>query len=232
MSADSDQETAPLLAELQAARLREASFRVQTVREFLEHGERNTYAKSLRDERTALVERAEEASRDVEGLTRKLEAAGIRSAALEAELAEIRSSLAWRVARLFGPAPKPGPKPGPAGVPAAKGGVFTYYLHTSPFRIYRGPAFTLRGWALPDGGEAVTAIRANVDGRLFAGRLGFEEPEVIARYGPQAANPKPGFEVTFDTPAGRHQLAIEAEVGGADWRTIVATAIWCEASGG
>jgi hypothetical protein len=36
--------------------------------------------------------------------------------------------------------------------------------------------------------------------------------------------------VTFETPRGRHQLALEAELGGAEWRTIVATAIWSEAS--
>jgi hypothetical protein len=231
MSADTTQDTATLLAELQAARLREASFRVTTVQDFLAHGERNTYANALRDERSALLLRAQEASRDVEALTRRLEATSSRAAALEAELAEIKSSLAWRTARLLGPASKPQSKPGPAGVTPAKGGVFTYYLHTSPFRIYREPVFTLRGWAWPDGGEAVTAIRANLDGRLFAGRLGIEEPEVIARYGPQPANPKPGFEVTFDTPAGRHQLALEAQVGGAEWRTIIATAIWCEAPG-
>lgn len=231
MSADSNQETAALLAELRAARRREASFRVETVKDFLGRGERNTYANSLRDERAALVQRAQETTRDLEVLTRKLEAASRRSAALAQELAEAKRSLAWRIARLFGPAPKPERKPSLSGNPTAKGGLFTYYLHTSPFRVYREEKFTLRGWAWPESGEAVTGVRANVDGRLFAGRLGIEEPEVIARYGAQAANPKPGFEVTFDTPPGRHQLSIEAQVGNGEWRTIVATAIWCEALG-
>jgi hypothetical protein len=232
MSAESNAEAAALLVELQAAKDREASFRVHTIKEFLKRGERNTYANALRDERTALIRRAQEASRDLEVLTQKLESAGKRSAALEAELKDMKGTLAGRVARLFGPANKPEGKPAPPGIPPAKGGVFTYYLHTSPFRIYREDRFALRGWAWPEGGGAVTGIRANVDGRLFSGRLGLEEPEVIARYGLQPANPKPGFEVTFDTPPGRHHLSIEAQIDGAEWRTIVATAIWCEASGG
>jgi hypothetical protein len=232
MSADSNQETAALLAELRAARRREASFRVETVKDFLVSGERNTYASSLRNERAALVQRAQEASSDLEVLAQKLEAAVRRSEALTEELEQAKGSFAWRVARLFRPAPKLQTNPGLGENPPAKGGPFTYYLHTSPFRVYREDRFTLRGWAWPESGEAVTGVRANVDGRLFVGRLGLEEPDVIARYGPQASNPKPGFEVTFDTPPGRHQLSIEAQVGGGEWRTIVATAIWCEALGG
>jgi hypothetical protein len=232
MSADSNQETSGLLADLHAARRREASFRVKTVQDFLERGERNTYARALRDMREALVQRAQEASQDLEVMARKLETAGKRSAALAAQLEEIKGSLAWRIARIFGPARRHGPAAGPAANPPAKGGVFTYYLHTSPFRVYREPTFTLRGWAWPEGGGPVTAVRANLDGRLFAGRHGLEDPEVIAQHGLQAANPKPGFEVIFDTPPGRHQLSIEAQVGGAEWRTIVATAIWCEGPGG
>jgi hypothetical protein len=119
---------------------------------------------------------------------------------------------------------------GPArrGSRSANGAPFTYYLYTSPFRIYREPSFTIKGWAWPTDGRAVTGIRANLDGRLFAGRHGLEEPEVIGRYGPQPFNPLPGFEVTFDTPAGRHVLGIEAQLAGSEWRTILCTTIWCE----
>jgi hypothetical protein len=71
-------------------------------------------------------------------------------------------------------------------------------------------------------------VRINLDGRLFMGRHGLEEPEVIARYGEQPANPRPGFEVRFETPPGRHQLSLEAEIERTDWRWIVRTSIWCE----
>jgi hypothetical protein len=66
---------------------------------------------------------------------------------------------------------------------------------------------------------------------MFVGRLGLAEPEVIARYGPQPANPNPGFEITFDTPPGRHLLAIEAQVANAEWRSVMCTSIWCEPAG-
>ena len=231
-----------LQAELDAVRRREASFRVKMVHEFLDRGERNTYLHTLREERAALVKRGQEASSDLEALTRKLEALSRdlgasqrKSAGLEAELKGIRMSLAWRlsaplraIGRMFSPDGAPAAAAEPAGHARAEGAAFTYYLHTSPFRIYRGPTFTLRGWAWPEDGGPVTGVRANVDGRLFPGRQGIAEPEVLARYGPQPANPLPGFEVTFDTPPGRHLLSLEAQLAGSEWRTIVCTTIWCE----
>jgi hypothetical protein len=214
-------------AELEAVRRREASFRVKMIHEFLDRGERNTYLHTLREERATLVKRSQEASADLEALSRKLEAAGRKADALQADLDAIKRSLTWRLARLFGPAPKPAPPAQAVGSSPAKGGVFTYFLHTSPFRIYRDERFTLRGWAWPDAGGSVTGVRANVDGAYFDGRLGIEEPEVIARYGEQLANPKPGFEITFDTPPGKHLLAVEARVAD-EWRTVMQTSIWCE----
>jgi len=222
---------AALQAELESVRRREAEFRAKMVHEFLDRGERNTYVHVLHEERAALVKRQQESFADLEDLTRKIEAESARVAALEAELAEIRGSWLWRVsapvraaARALGRG-APAPAAGRAGV---EGGVFAYYLHTSPFRIYRDDRFTLRGWAWPQDGRAVTAVRVSLDGRVFEGRHGLEEPEVIARYGPQAANPKPGFEITFETPPGRHSLSLEAQIDGAAWRRIMATTIWCE----
>ncbi len=239
---DSSPGQSALQAELDAVKRREASFRVKMVHEFLDRGERNTYLHSLREERAALVKRGQEASADLEALTRKLEALtrsladeSRAAAALRAELAAIRRSAAWKlgaplraVARMFSPEGAAAPAPRPDSPTRADGAAFTYYLHTSPFRIYREPSFTIRGWAWPADGRAVTGIRANLDGRLFSGRHGLEEAEVVARYGPQPANPLPGFEVTFDTPAGRHELGIEAQLSGGEWRTIMCTTIWCE----
>jgi len=227
-----------LKAELDLVRRREAEFRANMVQEFLDRGERNTYLHTLREERAALVRRGQEASADLEYLVRRLEADGERAAALEAQLGRMRASCSWRltaplraVGRLFARA-QSGPRD-PEARPrsGAEGGVFTYYLHTSPFRVYHDEAFTLRGWAFPQDGRRITAIRAVVDGRSFIGRHGLEEPEVIARHGQQPANPRPGFEVRFETPAGRHELSLEAQLEGAEWRWIVRTAIWCEPKG-
>jgi hypothetical protein len=231
-----------LQAELDAVKRREASFRVKMVHEFLDRGERNTYLHTLREERAALIKRGQEASRDLEVLTRKLEehtrgleAEVRRAAELRSELGRIKASLSWRLAaplraigRMFSPEPPAAAPAAPAGDASPDGAAFTYYLHTSPFRIYREPAFTLKGWAWPEDGRAVTGVRARVDGRLFDGRTGLEEPEVISRYGPQPSNPHPGFEVTLETPAGRHVLSLEAQLAGSEWRTIMRTTIWCE----
>jgi hypothetical protein len=233
---------AALQAELDAVKRREASFRVKMVHEFLDRGERNTYLHTLREERAALVKRGQEASADLEVLTRKLEALSLdleaearKAAEMRSELGRIKGSLSWRLAaplraigRMFSPEQAAAGAAAAAGDARPDGAAFTYYLHTSPFRIYRGPAFTLKGWAWPEDGRAVTGVRARVDARLFDGRTGIEEPEVIARYGPQPSNPLPGFEVTFETPAGRHLLGLEAQLAGSEWRTIMCTTIWCE----
>ena len=226
---------AALQAELDAVKRREAEFRTKMVQEFLDRGERNTYVHTLHEERAALRKRQQESFADLENLIRKLEAEVERSAALEAELMKVGRSLSWRItaplraiARKFQPSSHP---PSMARIMdrlPVEGGVFTYYLHTSPFRIYHDDTFTLKGWAWPQDGRSITAIRVNLSGRTFIGKTGLEEAEVIAHYGPQPANPMPGFEVTFETPPGRHNLSLEAQIDGGEWRWIVKTSIWCE----
>jgi hypothetical protein len=118
--------------------------------------------------------------------------------------------------------------PGRSGTGSADlpGAPFTYHLATSPFRIYRGGPVTLRGWALPRGGERVAAIRARVDERAFEGAWGLEEPEA-AGHGAQAANPRPGFEITVEVPPGRHRLRLEANLDPGGWVSILNLPVWC-----
>jgi hypothetical protein len=222
---DQSARIASLQAELEAVKRREAEYRAKMVGEFLDRGERNTYLHTLREERAALIKREQEASADIEILTRKLEAEMRRAAELAGQLGEIHRSWAWRLLKGSGTRPS---APLPESAPGAEGAPFTYYLHTSPFRVYRHATFTLKGWAWPQDGRSVTAIRVNLSGRVFNGRTGIPEPEVIARYGPQPANPNPGFEVTFETPKGRQSLSLEAQLGGTEWRSIMGTTIWCE----
>lgn len=227
-----DPRLAELQAELEAVTLREAQFRANMVQEFLDRGERNTHLHVLREERAELLKREQESFLDLEEMTRKLEAATEHAAALEAEIAQLRGSISWKLTAplraLAGKGPRPARvRPAPDG--SVEGAVFTYYLHTSPFRIYRDSAFTLRGWAWPQDGRAITGVRVNLSGRIFEGRHGLEEPEVISIYGAQPSNPRPGFEVTFDTPPGRQSLSLEAQVDGDRWLWIMRTTIWCEA---
>lgn len=235
MSSNTDESPSPLAAlqaELEAVKRREAQFRADMVKEFLDKGERNTYVHVLHEERAALLKRQQEAFQDLEELTRKVEAEGARAQALAAELASIKASPSWKLASVFlspraAPAQEP---PTLSGYAPVEGAPFTYYLHTSPFRIYRDKAFTLRGWAWPVDGRPITGIRVSLSGRLYEGRTGIDEPEVIARYGAQPSNPKPGFEVTFETPPGRHTFSLEAQIAGAEWRWILRTTVWSEST--
>jgi hypothetical protein len=218
-------------------RKREADFRASMVLEFLDRGERNTYVHTLHQERAALRKREQESFADLENLIRKLEAETARAEALEAELGRVGRSRSWRLTApfraLWQRLTPSAQLPTMARImdrQPVEGAAFTYYLHTSPFRIYRDETFTLRGWAWPEDGRAITAIRVNLSGRTFIGRTGIEEPEVIARYGAQPKNPRPGFEVTFETLPGRHNLSLEAQLDGGEWRWIVKTSIWCEAA--
>jgi uncharacterized small protein (DUF1192 family) len=104
---DPVERAATLQAELDAVKRREASFRAKMVHEFLERGERNTYMHTLREERAALVKRGQEASSDLEVLTRKLEASSQRAEAAQSEIERIKASFWWRIARMFVPAPAP-----------------------------------------------------------------------------------------------------------------------------
>ena len=219
--------------ELAVVKKREAEFRAQMVREFLDRGERNTYLHALRQEKAALQARVQQASADTEVLVRRLEAAEDRSAVLEGELARVRGSVSWRMLApvraafeaVFAAAPA-----GRAAPPAVGGGAFTYFLHTSPFRVYREESFTLRGWAWPEDGRAVTGVRVRLDDQLAAAKHGLEEPEVLARHPHLPAGCRPGFEVTFPTPPGRHLLSLEAQLDGGAWQSILRTSIWCESS--
>ncbi len=128
----------------------------------------------------------------------------------------------WHARKTFPPPPAPLPLPY-TDVPGVD---FVYYLCTSPYRVYREPAFMLQGWAFPRSGEPVTALRARVDGVEFFGTYGLDEPSVIAHFGPQPNNPRPGFKIPIETPPGRHRLSLEARVGSGDWVSFLKTPIW------
>jgi hypothetical protein len=135
------------------------------------------------------------------------------------EKAEARTPGGWLRALL-------GSARAPTGVKTPPGD-FIYHLTTSPFRLYRAGRFTLRGWAFPRDGSAVTAIRARVGGKEFAADMGLPAPEAISQHGPQLKNPQPGFAATFATPPGRHRLALEARLEDGTWRSLLDIPIWC-----
>jgi hypothetical protein len=235
--------------ELEKIKRREAWYRLKTVQDFLvrdvqiraqakkiesllaELAERNGYIHRLHLEQVASAKRERVASADLEFFTRRL---GVAETEIEAKRKEIaalasapRESLFSRLRgsrRSVAPAASPAATPGPA-VPA---GAFIYDFHSSPYRLYRASSFVLRGWTWPKDGAAVVGVRARVGDREFSGRHGLEEPAIIAHFGPQPANPRPGFEVEFATPPGRHRLSLEARTEARGWESILTAPIWCD----
>lgn len=106
-------------------------------------------------------------------------------------------------------------------------GDFSYHLLPSPFRLYRGEKFTLTGWVFSRDGRPVTALRARIAGVKYEGKTGFPAPEAAIQAGFQSKNLPPGFEVTFDTPPGRHHLALEARLDDGAWRSFLNIPVWC-----
>jgi hypothetical protein len=98
---------AEIRAEIDAVNRRDAVFRANMVEEFRDRGEGNTYLHTLRTELASLTKQGQEASAQIESLVRRLEAEEDRAAALEDELAAIRSSGAWRLLSPHRPAGKP-----------------------------------------------------------------------------------------------------------------------------
>lgn len=95
---------AEIRAEIEAVHGRDATFRANMAQEFLDRGDGNTYLHTLRSELAALTRQGQETSAQIESLVRRLEAEEDRAAALQGELAAIRSSASWR---FLGPRPAP-----------------------------------------------------------------------------------------------------------------------------
>ena len=224
----SSDQVSKLQAELDELTRREATFRLKTVKDFFaieakqreltkKIEEQNSYIHQLHVERIEARKGLQTVHNDVEVFTWKLHALEREAGALAA----LKQSFVWPLVSSF--AKKPAPLE-----PAVPAKEFSYFLHTSPYRLYRAAQFTLRGWLVPKDGQPATAVRVRVDNKTFHGQLGREEPEVIAQLGPQPNNPKPGFEITFDTPAGKHVFSLEAQVANTDWYTVLFLPIWCQ----
>ncbi len=208
---------------------RSAEFRTKVVRELMDTemskrgleqdlGQARASLDALRRERDQLEEAVHDARLDVEAFSVMLQKAERSAALLDKGR---RSKLGWLVRLLVG-------KPEAENFLPAPAEVFTYYLRTSPYRIYRSSRFTLRGWLFPAHlKEAVTGVRVRVGDRLTEGHYGLPEPEVAAKYNLQHGNQLPGFVVEFETKAGRHPFSLEACLGARGWFSVLTTPLWC-----
>jgi hypothetical protein len=242
---------AELAAELERVVRREAAYRARAVQESLEYRKTiknqarelkeqhdraaglDAYVHRLHLEREEIRKELRQATEDLEAFAHRLRRAEDVGAKGQGAITTMRRSWGWRLtaplralqAKLQG---TPATQAVQAGVPGAR---FTYFLRTSPYRIYRLGAFTLEGWAFPEDGRQVTGVRVRIDDRIFPGSYGLEEPDVVRQYGPQPKNPKPGLRISFETPPGRHSFSLEACLDGGEWVSFLTTPIWAEAPG-
>ncbi|PTY05632.1 hypothetical protein DB347_14780 [Opitutaceae bacterium EW11] len=229
MSNDSADSVARLAAQLDEVSRRDAAFRLKTAQEYVQVEARqrelenkvhelNAYVHQLHLERDRLKSEVQAAHADVEAFAWMLHDAERDAAAL----GTLRNSAIWPLVSAWAKSPKL-----PQVATGAEAGDFDYFLHTSPYRLYRDTHFTLRGWLLPKNGQAVTGVRVAIDNKTFHGRSGIAEPDVIAQRGPQPKNPQPGFEITFEIPLGRHAFSLEAQLDNGLWRAALQMPVWC-----
>lgn len=208
---------------------RAASARIKDLEEELEKtrqelGRRNTYIHQLHSGQEAEQAAREELIRDLGEYSQMLQQAENERLKLE------RRAHRWSEGfAVFGRAAKTllgAHQPKSPLAPFAPPGDLTYYLYTSPYRIFRGTQATLRGWCYSPDGRQVTALRARLDDREYPGKWELEDPEVLKVHTTLPQNARPGFEVDFPTPPGRHLLSIEVCLDHRDWRSLFVTPIW------
>jgi len=251
LSSESTTDPANLARQLDEVTRRDAEFRLKTIQRFreldeqlrstrermealsLELGERNTYIHQLHVEQDATRNEFARIHDDLATYSQWLAAAEDETAALRAKLERIRTSWAWRygtplrvLQRLFGASDR-GTAPPPPVITIDSS--LVYYLHTSPFRIFRERTAALRGWVYSKEPSPITAVRARVGALEFIGRHGLPEPETAAVHrlagGPHE---RPGFEIPLTLAPGRQLLVLEAQIDHREWRAFLATPVWVE----
>jgi SAM-dependent methyltransferase len=236
-----------LAQQLDEVARREASFRLKTIQNFREldqrlretHaraealseelGQRNAYIHQLHLAQAEWNAALQERHADVAIFTQWLQQAEDERNQLRREVARMRASWSWKYGsplrwwqRLFQRPDEP-----PAAAPAGAVGDFVYFLHTSPFRVYRVKNFKLRGWLFPRDRRPVSAIRVRVGEREFVATRSLPEPDVAQQHllagGPHE---QPGFEVEIEISPGRQLLQLEALVDQQTWKVVLRTPIW------
>jgi hypothetical protein len=216
-------------------RRREAEFRAKMVLEFLDRGERNTYLHILREERAALIKREPGVVRRPRGPDAQARGRGREGGCSRPSSARIRGSLVMEAhfaLRALACAPREGagPRRRRRARPQSRAASSPTTSTPRPSASTGSPLHAA-GLGLAPGRPAVTAVRVNLGGRLFDGRHGLEEPEVVEAVRPPAGESPPGLRGHLRDAPGRHSLSLEAQLEGGRVALDHATSIWCEPRG-
>jgi glycosyltransferase involved in cell wall biosynthesis len=120
----------------------------------------------------------------------------------ETELATFRKDLGWQVAqearafwrRLFG----------------IRLHVEHYFIDVPVVWRCATPQLTIRGWCLPQSGQQITALRAQIKGRTYPGVFGIERPDVSPVYPNHPQSTHCGFAIEVELKPGDKKIELAA----------------------
>ncbi|MGI8430870.1 MAG: glycosyltransferase family 2 protein [Chthoniobacterales bacterium] len=94
----------------------------------------------------------------------------------------------------------------------------------------------LSGWCLATAGEPLTAVRARLRRKEFAGRFGLVRPDIAMLFPDRPGALVSGFTIDIVAPPGRAQLFLEVRSGAGEWEKFfthpVRGPLWREGDGG
>jgi GT2 family glycosyltransferase/glycosyltransferase involved in cell wall biosynthesis len=172
-------------------------------------------------------------------LTRNLDEAKTRTAALAAEvrqrdekIARITSSFSWRITaplrslrrafidRRAGP-PPPAAEAGPMPDP-----LLWFAIDTPADWQTLPPSGRLRGWIMASDGTAIVAVRGRAADLTFDADYGFNRTDVAITHPDRPDAPTSGFTLDYDLgPETRRSLILEALTADGRWRCFAVAAI-------
>lgn len=79
---------------------------------------------------------------------------------------------------------------------------------------------SIRGWLFSNTGDAISAVRAIIDGTIVAGTTGHQRPDVRAAF-PAAPDDHCGFQIAARCPRGKFTVEIQARSTGGQWITLL-----------
>jgi GT2 family glycosyltransferase/glycosyltransferase involved in cell wall biosynthesis len=88
------------------------------------------------------------------------------------------------------------------------------------WQIYE-PNLIIAGWAFHSR-LSITAVRATIDGKSFAGICGIERTDVARAHSNIVGARKSGFQIEFEAPPGRHEVLLEVQDSKGKWHLLAA----------
>ena len=104
---------------------------------------------------------------------------------------------------------------------AAGGGRLAWAMDEPKSWEVQNEEVLLRGWCFAQEGDAISGLRAKVNGKTFYARYGLPRPDVTENLGAPERDPACGYEIAARLPLGTSIVLLEAISQGGDWERIL-----------